>query len=325
MTYLTFCRISQAVGAVAIATAFSACAAAGSRATGNSFVPAAALPSQKESSKRLLFVSNLDGGIRIYAAAIHDQNPPLLGTITSGAFRPEGIWIDRKDTLYVLNAASGIQQASVAEYKRGASSPFRTITNGLLSPGSVAVGKDGTVYVNSLGELPSGGTTGMVVEYAAGELTPKLTITLPEAAEYGMSAGGIALDALGNVYVANFGNVDVSQFFKITPGSSQATSLGLTGYGGDAIAIDGAGNLYTGGFSGGSYFIAVYPPGGTSPSRTIPLSFETYGLTAARNGTLYVVGDQQVGEYAPGANTPTNTVDTLYGETFTFDAAIGSQ
>ena len=140
-----------------------------------------------------------------------------------------------------------------------------------------------------------------------------------------MTAGGMAVDPQGNVYAANFGNATVSQFFKITPGSSQATDLGLTGYGGDAIAIDGAGNLYAGGFSGGSYFIAVYPPGATSPSRTIPLSFETYGLTATSNGTLYVVGDDVVAEYAPGGSTPINTIDTLYGETFTYDAAIGSQ
>jgi sugar lactone lactonase YvrE len=249
----------------------------------------------------------------------------MLRQITQGATRPLDDWIDQNGILYVVNGAEYPTQANVVEYKRGASSPFRTITDGVQTPNSVAVGKDGTVYVNSVGELPDGGgTTGMVVVYPPGGVTPKLTITLPEAPEYGMSAGGIALDAQGNVYVANFGNATVSQFFKIAPGSSQATSLGLTGYGGDAIAIDGAGNLYAGGASD-SYFIAVYAPGATSPSRTIPLNFAPYGLTVTGNGTLYVVGDENVAEFAPGANTPTNTISTLYGETFTIDAAIGSQ
>jgi sugar lactone lactonase YvrE len=337
MTHLSLGRVSQAVIAIAIAASSSACAA-GSNAPngvpaapgapqvgGKPFVPTMQQRNKEKSAKRLLFVSNLIGSIRIYTADIHDQNPPMLGQITQGATRPEGEWIDRKGVLYVVNAEQFPTAANVVEYKRGASSPFRTITDGILSPYAVAVAKDGTVYVNSIGELPSGGTTGMVVVYPPGGLAPKLTITLPEAAEYGMSGGGIALDAQGNVYVANFGDAAVSQFFKITPGSSHATSLGLTGYGGDAIAIDGAGNLYTGGFSGGSYFVAVYPPGATSPSRTIPLNFEAYGLTVTSNGTLYVVGDDQVAEYAPGANTPSNTVDTLYGETFTYDAAIGSQ
>jgi sugar lactone lactonase YvrE len=324
-------RISRTVIALAIAAASSACSAGssapvGAAAAGGSWVlPNTVVPSKAENSKRILFVSNLVGSIRIYTADIHDQNPSMLGQITQGATRPEGEWIDRKGVLYVVNAEQFPTAANVVEYKRGASSPFRTITDGILSPYAVAVAKDGTVYVNSIGELPSGGTGGMVVVYPPGGLTPKLTITLPEAAEYGMSGGGIALDAQGNVYVANFGNAAVSQFFKIAPGSSRATSLGLAGYGGDAIAIDGGGNLYTGGFSGGSYFVAVYPPGATSPSRTIPLNFEAYGLTVTSNGTLYAVGDDQVAEYAPGANAPTNTVDTLYGETFTYDAAIGSQ
>lgn len=337
MTHLSF-RISQTVIAVAIASAFSACAAggnapdgaaaaSGSQVTGNPFVPATVSPNKEKGSKRVVFVSNLIGSIRIYSADIHDQNPPMLSQITQGATRPEGEWVDRNGILYVVNAEQYPTLANVVEYKRGASSPFRTITDGVLSPYSVAVGKDGTVYVNSIGELPSGGTTGMVVVYPPGGLAPKMTITLPEAAEYGMSAGGIAMDPRGNVYVANFGDATVSQFFKITPGSSQATNLGLTGYGGDAIAIDGAGNLYAGGFSGGydGYFIAVYPPGATSPSRTIPLSFEAYGITATHNGTLYVVADNEVAEYAPGASTPINTIDTLYGETFTYDAAVGSQ
>ncbi len=337
MTHLRFGRIFEKTIGIAIAMALSACAANGNapngapaaigglQVTGQSVASASISGSNAKSSKRVLFVSNLDGSIRIYTADIHDQNPPMLGQITQGATRPLGDWIDRNDILYVVNGAQYPTPADVVEYKRGASAPFRTITDGVLTPYSVAVGKDGTVYVNSIGELPSGGTTGMVVVYPPNSLTPKLTITLPEAPEYGMSGGGIALDKHGNVYVANFGNAVVSQFFKITPGSSQATNLGLTGYGGDAIAIDGTGNLYTGGFSGGSYFVAVYPPGATSPSRTIPLSFEAYGLTATSNGTLYVVGDDVVAEYASGASEPINTIDTLYGETFTYDAAVGSQ
>lgn len=338
MTPSSFGRTSQRIIAMAIAAAVSGCAAGGgppdgpaaatggAKFTGAQRVPGTALSNTEKSSKRRLFVSNLDGSIRVYTADIHHQNPPMIRQITQGATRPLGDWIDRNDVLYVVNAEQYPTQANVVEYKPGASSPFRTITDGVLSPSAVAVGKDGTVYVNSIGELPSGGTTGMVVVYPPGGLTPKMTITLPEAAEYGMSGGGIALDKQGNVYVANFGDAVVSQFFKIAPGSSQATKLRLSGYGGDAIAIDGAGNLYSGGFSGGTTsFIAVYAPGATTPSRTIALSMEPCGLTATSDGTLYVVGEQSVAEYAPGASEPINTINTVYGETFTYDAAVGSQ
>jgi hypothetical protein len=271
--------------------------------------------------RELLFVTNLDGTIRLYPADIHNFHAKLLGMITKGATRTEGVWIDSKGTLYVENGTQYPAQANVQEYKHGATSPFRTITQGLDLPGAVAVGRDGTVYVNQLGE-GGGGTIGVVVVYPPGGTMPERTIPLNPAPEYGMNAGGMAMDAQGNIFAATSGNAGEVHVFKIAPGSSQATDLNLQGYGGSAIAVDGAGNLYTAGFNG---FIAVYPPGSTSPSRTIPANFSVYGMTAKPNGTLYAVADRFVAEYAPGTNTPINYVDTLYGSTFSYDAAIGSQ
>jgi hypothetical protein len=273
-----------------------------------------------QAPRQLLFVTNLDGSIRLYPADIHNTHAKLVGTITKGATRTEGDWIDSKGTLYVENGAQYPAQASVEEYKHGATSPFRTITEGLNLPGAVAVGKDGTVYVNQLGQ-GGGGTIGVVIVYPPGGITPERTIPLNPTPEYGMDAGGMAMDAEGNVYAATFGNAGEVHVFKIAPGSSQATDLGVQGYGGSAIAVDGAGNLYTAGFSG---FIAVYAPGAIFPSRIIPADFSVYGMIAKPNGTLYAVADRFVAEYAPGTNTPINYVDTLYGSTFSYDAAIGS-
>jgi hypothetical protein len=282
--------------------------------------PVSAGAGQTPHQKRLLFVSNLIGSIRIYSADIHKSDAQLLATITSGASRPEGVWIDRKGTLYVENGPQYPTQADIEEYKKGATSPFFKITNGLNQfVGAVAVGGDGTVYVN---QVDDSGQIGEVIEYAPGENTPERTVTLNRKPEYGMAAGGMAFDPKGNLLAANSGNATEVHVFKIAPGSSKATDLRIQGYGGAAIAVDGEGNLYT---AGGSGFIAVYPPGATSPSRTIPTSYTVYGMTATRNGTLYAVADSSVAEYAPGANTPTNYVDTLYGETFTYDAAIGTQ
>jgi hypothetical protein len=75
----------------------------GSLTKGNVAPPLIARPRALKSSKRVLLVSNLDGGIRIYTANIHAQNLQLLGTITAGAFRPGGLWVDSKDTLYAVN------------------------------------------------------------------------------------------------------------------------------------------------------------------------------------------------------------------------------
>jgi hypothetical protein len=106
---------------------------------------AAEAPFAASHTKRLLFVSNLSANVRIYSADIHLANPQLLGAITDGATRPQGVWIDRKGTLYVENGAQYPTQANIEEYKHGATSPFRTISDGLNNPGAVAVGSDGTV------------------------------------------------------------------------------------------------------------------------------------------------------------------------------------
>jgi hypothetical protein len=66
--------------------------------------------------------------------------------------------------------------------------------------------------------------------------------------------------------------------------------------------------------------VAIYAPGATEPSRTAALDFFE-GLTVAKNGTMYVIADDEVAEFAPGANSPTNTFGTLNGETYTFDGA----
>lgn len=299
----SLCRALQATVAFVIAAALPLSAAAGS--------------SQALHHKRLLYVSNLIGSIRVYSADIHKSDVQLKRQITNGASRPEGVWIDRKGTLYVENGEQYPTQADIEEYKEGATSPFFTITDGLISPGAVAVGSDGTVYVNQLNDSQN---VGVVVEYAPGKKTPKRTIKLNRSPEYGINAGGLAFDPQGNLLAANSGNATEVHVFEIAPGSSKATDLHIKDYGGAAIAVDGDGNLYSGGFNG---FIAVYPPGATSPSRTITANFSVYGMTVTRNGTLYAVTDSSVAEYAPGASTPTNYVDTLYGETFTYDAAVG--
>lgn len=107
MTPSSFGRTSQRIIAMAIAAAVSGCAAGGgppdgpaaaaggAKVTGAERVPGTVLSNAERNSKRRLFVSNLDGSIRIYTADIHHQNPPMIRQITQGATRPLGDWIDR--------------------------------------------------------------------------------------------------------------------------------------------------------------------------------------------------------------------------------------
>jgi hypothetical protein len=262
-------------------------------------------------AKNVVYVSNILSNVTVFPASIHDGNPSPLETIDDGTTRPLGIWVDREGTLYVANGVNGNNPVSVAEYKRGKTSPYRVIENGLVAPEAVAVGGDGTVYVNDVHET----STGVVVVYGRGKLTPERTITLPDPA-YALQPGGMAFDATGNLLAATLAPVNNAvHVFSIAPGSSQPVDLGLQSAGGPAIAVDGAGYLYASGTPNDDGTVAVYAPGATSPSRTFHLGPVVNLITVSAGGTLYAgvieqrTGVTGVAEVAPGASTITNLID----------------
>src|SRR5579863_2236320 len=140
-------------------------------------------------TKNVLFVSDLLTNVTAFPAGIHKINPQSLETITNGTTRPEGMWVDGHGTLYVVNGVNGRVPVNVAEYKLGKTSPDRLLQKGLTAPTAVAVGPDGTVYVNDAQQT----VTGVVVVYARGQMNPERTITLPDPA-YALQPGGMAFD-----------------------------------------------------------------------------------------------------------------------------------
>jgi sugar lactone lactonase YvrE len=266
---------------------------------------------QPAGTKNVLFVSNLLSNVTAFPAGIHKSNPQGLETITDGTARPEGMWVDRHGTLYVVNGVNGRVPVNVAEYKLGKTSPDRLLQNGLIAPTAVAVGRDGTVYVNDAQQT----VTGVVVVYGRGQLIPERTITLPDPA-YALQPGGMVFDASGNLLVATLApENNAVHVFSIAPGSSNPVDLGLQGAAGAAIGIDRAGNLYTAGAPNDSGNVAVFAPGATTPFRTYQLGPQINFITVAADGTLYAgVLDQRTGvtgvaEVAPGASTITNLID----------------
>ena len=96
----------------------------------------------------------------------------------------------------------------------------------------------------------------VVVEVPASvaKATPKSTIL----GKTGERPLGIALDAAGNIYTANFKSDNVS---KITP-AGVSTIIGKTGDGPYGIALDVAGNIYTANADGGN--VSRITPAGVS-------------------------------------------------------------
>jgi streptogramin lyase len=125
----------------------------------------------------------------------------------------------------------------------------------------------------------------------------------------------VAVDASGNVYVADMGNSAVK---KMPPGcasSSCVTTLGGGFYYPWAVAVDGSGNIYTAGPSNG--VVTEMPPGCGSASCVTALGggfYNPIGVAADASGNVYVAdyGTNAVREMPPGCAS-SSCVTTLGG------------
>lgn len=176
---------------------------------------------------------------------IANQGWTNVGRVTNGLNGPDGDWVDRKGNLYVANYSGG----DVTEYAPSATSPTFTYSRGLIDPINVSVDGRGNVYVSDFGfgragvvnvypqgsnvvkawcAVPgdvggaegvaidtkgdvfvayndSGSGPGQIAEYVGGLKGCNSTI-LPVSLTF---AGGIAIDASGNLIVCDQGSPSV--------------------------------------------------------------------------------------------------------------------
>src|ERR1700680_2369840 len=101
----------------------------------------------------VLYASSLAGGpgrgqVLVFPSSLKAKNPNPIRTFNDGTTRPFGMWVDKHGDLWVANIPQGAPSTGVFAYHAGASHPFRNLTDQLVNPTHVAVGDDGTVYVN---------------------------------------------------------------------------------------------------------------------------------------------------------------------------------
>ncbi len=177
-------------------------------------------------------------------------------------FNPGGVAVDASGNVYVAdvdnNQIRKITSGGLVTTLAGNTTPGSNNANGIAAsfrgPYGVAVDASGNVYVADTGNnlirkiTPSGDVTTL-----AGSGNPDSTNGTGTAASFNNSYG-IAVDASGNVYVADSGN---NLIRKITPtgkvttlaGSGVASDLDGTGiaaafYNPRGIALDASGNIY---------------------------------------------------------------------------------
>ncbi|MEO6991189.1 MAG: hypothetical protein ABI346_00345 [Candidatus Baltobacteraceae bacterium] len=263
------------------------------------------LSAEAAAGTALLYVADqFNQRVAIYSQ--FGKNPAPIGQITDAIGGPDGLFVDKKGTLYVCNFGT----ATVTEYPKGQTTHSKTLT-GAGSPKYVVVGVDGTVYVSNF----NASANGQVLEYANGSTTP--TTTIP----FQTYPAGLALDKLNRLYVAyNAPTVNDIEVLRFLPGKTTGKNLGIHITGGSAggATIDSSGNLLID--NQGLPGVEVFPPGATQPSQLITGFNLAYQIALNhRNNHLYISDPfaPSVNEVTyPGAkpiNTITNSLSAAFG------------
>lgn len=242
-----------------------------------------------------------DASVTVYSAGTAGNVAPIKtisGPIT-GLGSSAGIALDSSGNLYTGGFASGVG-ATVNSYAAGSNGNVPPLTSivgrdtGLAGPGGIALDSAGNLYVSNNGGGPTGG--GSITSYppgSSGDAPPATTIT---SSFTGLPfASCVALDSMGNIYVANyFGSIDIYAAGSDATGSPIATITGdSTGLNFPlGIALDSAGNLFVLNYDNA---VTVYPAnssGNATPKATVSIdrngkSVPT-GIAVDANGNLYV-------------------------------------
>lgn len=206
--------------------------------------------------KQLLYGSSYNGGfVNIYKAGGNNQQP--IGQLTSGLVSPQGMVVDRKHRLWVANT-NGF---TIEVFKRGATAPYKTLSNPGYYAISVAVDSHGTVYAaNAAG---GSGQKGNVTVWANGSTSPTGYLTYSNF----NVCSGVGVDKNDNVYVSYVPTSGPPTVVEFPAGSQNGAPLGIGSPGLSNITFDSSGNLVMETLYG---TLGIWAPPYTSgPARTI--------------------------------------------------------
>jgi sugar lactone lactonase YvrE len=228
----------------------------------------------EDSSGNLYVASSYRNKVSEFAAG----STQLLKTITTGLDSPVSIALDRNGDLYVANDAPPPKTQDVTVYSpRGAL--LRTITKGIDYPNHVAIDSQGNLYVSNY--------QGPVTEYDGG--LAKLTRTINAADD----ADFVMLDSSDDLYAASCGKKRclrpyVMEFAPQSKRVLRKITDGIRDPGG--LALDANGNLFVADANYGAKharcYVTAYAPEQTSPYETI-----TDGVHDAQDVAVDATGD----------------------------------
>ncbi len=283
------------------------------------------------------------GSVNVYPAGGHGDIAPIavIGGSKTGLSSPTGVALDSKGRIYVTNTSKDPSSSAVEVYPAGSNgdvAPIATINGDqteLGNPQGVALDSNDNIFVTNDGLISSGREVSplpydSVNVYPAGSNGDVAPAVLIRGGMTGFnSPEGIALDAKGNIYVANTGlwNGYPGTVTIYPPArSGNVKPLAIIRGGPDteisrpmAIALDSGGNIYVANLDSS---VTVYPAGtdhNIRPAATIK-GANTWlcpnGIAIDSKGKIYVankfhgaLGDPfrpqeypSVTTYPPGSN-----------------------
>jgi hypothetical protein len=287
-----------------IALALAGCSSAAlpantSSALLNSNVPSAAVAVRSLAGVSRMFVSSAAGSVPAVKTPWKGDVVYASPTSTGYTYVYPGGPHAPKKTLYSFNLYPGVENSIqidakqnvyfadsystwVFEYAPGTNAPMQSFPT-TYTPEEIAL-RGKTLYVFE-GEL-SGGIADIAI-YENGSTKPTRTLTDGNV-QY---PSGLAVDKAGNVFVGYQGpsfTSGIGEFVK-GEGSMKVLNSSILPL---ALAIDGDGNLLVdAAVSGSKSTIQIYPPGKTSPSKSIDNLPWFYQFSLTADGKHFFAGD----------------------------------
>lgn len=205
----------------------------------------------------VIYAASYDGGfINIYPLKGNNQAP--IGQLTNGLQSPQGVFVDGHHHLWVANTNA----FSVVGFKRGATTPYRTLSDPNYYPISVVEDTNGTVYAANAESTT--GPPGNVTYWLKGKKSPSGTLTFGSF----LIVTNIGIDASNNVYVSYIPMSGPPAVVEFPAGSHTGQPLAIQDANLSDITFDKSNNLVMETLSNE---LGVWAPPYTSgPSRIIP-------------------------------------------------------
>ena len=297
-----------------------------------------------------IYVANFDNNsVMVFPPGSNGRARPsaVISGSNTGLNRPDAIALDLNDNIYVGNYDANTVTVFAAK-SNGNVAPSATIDGTdtfLCGIRSIALDVKENLYVGNIGGLPvCSSASASITVYPPKSNGDSLPSKIISGSNTGLSfPNGIALDASGNIYVAQplspDGGLDTVSVFaagsngNITPSATiSGPATGLNSPAG--VAVDSNKNIYvTNEMSSedevGGNSVTVYPAGSNgnvAPSATIAGSDTgintPYGIALDRSRNIYVTNpnaDNQTGsidtltEYAPGSSGNVAPIATIAG------------